>query len=124
MRIVVNQAAKIGTRLGDVIFGTVVQRPKNAHEGCYYLVASMMDGTGARALINLRSGSLLKMPQDEYVTPVDAYLTVGAADDRVSARDAIRYQALRWAGEGTFESERQLDMLADRLIAERAALNC
>lgn len=75
MKIVVENDARYGVRLGDVPFGSLVRRPRSDIDA--YLVVSSMDGTGRRALVSLPSGNYRNgYPQDERVLPLESTLTI------------------------------------------------
>lgn len=73
MKITINSAAAAGVLLQYVDFGTVVRR---VNGDTYYIVVSMMNGTGHRALVSLQSGTIKLVEQDLRVTLVDATLYV------------------------------------------------
>lgn len=69
---------EVGERLCDVAYGRVVRRVNG--DGSYYLVGSLIDGTGRRALVALQTGNI-RIPEEHTtrVIVVPATVLIGVA---------------------------------------------
>lgn len=74
--LIVKSRPQIGLKIADVPYGTIVQRAFNSDGECFYQVVSPMDGSGAKALVTLQSGTLKHVPQDLMVVPVRAEIHI------------------------------------------------
>lgn len=85
MRIRIQNQPTPGVRLGEVPFGSVVQRAVRGDGETYYLVAATMDATGRRCLVTLGGGSLkFDVEQSLRVIVVDAELVINGSEVNAS----------------------------------------
>ncbi len=77
MKIVIENGPSNGAPLQEVDFGSVVRlSTASPTDPCYYIVVSEMDGTGYKALVSLRSGTLKRSHHNGRVVVVSATLYV------------------------------------------------
>lgn len=74
MKVIVARPAQLGIPLSEAEYGSVVYLPIN---GEYYMVISLMDGTGEKKLVRMESGVLKHFNKDTRVIPVRAVVHIG-----------------------------------------------
>jgi hypothetical protein len=88
MHIIFEEQVNHGMELKDIPYGVVVTRP--TAPDIAYMVASLMDGSGLRVLLSLKSGALKSVNQSTYFIPRSATLHV--SHETTAAVRAIRLQ--------------------------------